>query len=403
MNKKVISDIFLNIISLSISTCILQLIVYPVISSNVSISSFGKILTIMGGINVISVVIGGSLNNAQLINQKFYENMDDYYGDFKLLLYRYLFLILAISSIIVNIPLLNISNIEKFSLLILVFLTTLRSYIPVLWRIKLNYKLIMFHSVVTAFGYLVGSILFIFTKNEWTIIFILGEVFSLFFLMFKSNFSKIKLTKSVYLKKINIDFLNLLSSNIVANILVYFDRFLLQGFLGSNEVSIYFAASIFGKLASMVLQPISGVFLSYLSRENSERKKLYYLYFLLASVTFGIILFLSSLLISPIFVQVLYKDLYNEAKEYMTLANLSTIILITGSLLQPVLLKFANLLWQNVIQIIYGLVFVLLGYILISSHGMFGFVIASLFSNIIRFLLFVLVGYFSIWRNKNND
>ena len=71
MKKKIISDVLLNILALAISTVILQLIIYPTISANVSISSFGTILTIMGGVNVISVVLGGSLNNAQLVNQKF--------------------------------------------------------------------------------------------------------------------------------------------------------------------------------------------------------------------------------------------------------------------------------------------------------------------------------------------
>ena len=210
--------------------------------------------------------------------------------------------------------------------------------------------------------------------------------------------------KKIYknFKKINRDFLNLFLSNIVANILTYFDRFLLQALLGPTEVSIYFAASIFGKLSSMVLQPISGVFLSYLSRENSDKKKKYYLYFLLASIGFGVMLFCISLIFSPIFVNILYKNLYVEAKQYMTLANLSTIILITGSLLQPVLLRFSNLVWQNIIQLVYAASFIILGYLLMKSYGMMGFVIASLVSNSIRFILFVIVGYFSIWRNEDD-
>ncbi|MFZ4869894.1 hypothetical protein ACOYX3_10855 [Enterococcus entomosocium] len=402
MKKKIINDVLLNILALAISTVILQLIIYPTISANVSISSFGKILTIMGGVNVISVVLGGSLNNAQLVNQKIYKEEKYFYGDFKFMARIYFFIFLVMYVVAMLFPLINLNLLGKIQLLILILLTSLRAYLPVFWRIKLNYKLIMWHSVFTATGYIIGSLVFSHTKDNWLITFLVGEIFSFLFLLKNTQFLSYKVTKSQNFKKINRDFLNLFSSNIVANILTYFDRFLLQALLGPTEVSIYFAASIFGKLSSMVLQPISGVFLSYLSRENSDKKKKYYLYFLLASIGFGVMLFCISLIFSPIFVNILYKNLYVEAKQYMTLANLSTIILITGSLLQPVLLRFSNLVWQNIIQLVYAASFIILGYLLMKSYGMMGFVIASLVSNSIRFILFVIVGYFSIWRNEDD-
>ena len=88
---------------------------------------------------------------------------------------------------------------------------------------------------------------------------------------------------------------------------------------------------------------------------------------------------------------------------FMNLANLSSILLTIGSLFQPVLLKFTKLYWQNVIQILYAVLFIMLSLFLINKYQLIGFVYASLFANLFRLLLFILVGYFSIWRNKNND
>ncbi|HFD1796239.1 TPA: hypothetical protein QFP13_002525, partial [Enterococcus faecium] len=78
----------------------MQLVVYPMISSFVPIGEFGYILTLMGLVNVISVVVGGSLNNVQLINRTYYLNEEDYYGDFKRLFILSLFISMAVSLLI---------------------------------------------------------------------------------------------------------------------------------------------------------------------------------------------------------------------------------------------------------------------------------------------------------------
>ncbi|EEV61051.1 lipopolysaccharide biosynthesis protein [Enterococcus faecium] len=406
LNKKhsIISDISLNIFSITITTGIMQLVVYPMISSFVPIGEFGYILTLMGLVNVISVVVGGSLNNVQLINRTYYLNEEDYYGDFKRLFILSLFISMAVSLLILGTNVFNILLINKLLLLLVILFTTLRAYLTVYWRIELNYRFILYHSITTSIGYLVGTYLVkISIPSLWPLAFLSGEIFSAIYLFFKTDFFQRKLSKSNNFIKIKRDYVNLLSSNIVSNILIYFDRFILQGTLGAKEVSIYFAASVFGKLSSMILQPISGVFLSYLSREDKDSKKKYFVLFLSITVISGVILFVISIIFSPILVRVLYSELFEDAMPFMNLANLSSILLTIGSLFQPVLLKFTKLYWQNVIQILYAVLFIMLSLFLINKYQLIGFVYASLFANLFRLLLFILVGYFSIWRNKNND
>lgn len=138
-------------------------------------------------------------------------------------IYFLIFLIMYVVAMIF--PLINLDLLGKIQLLILILFTTLRAYLPVFWRIELNYKLIMWHSVFTATGYIIGSLIFSHTKDNWLITFLVGEIFSFLFLLKNTQFLSYKVTKSQNFKKINRDFLNLFSSNIVANILTYFVDF----------------------------------------------------------------------------------------------------------------------------------------------------------------------------------
>jgi len=402
--KSFIGDISLNIFSLVLSTGVTQLIIYPIISSQLSTSEFGFILTIMGIINVIAVVVGGTLNNVQLIDKSNYLNNKDFLSDFKRL---FIMGILAVSVILTVTSIVGLDNknfLSNLMVLIIVILTTLRAYAPVYWRIELNYKNIFYHSLISSTGYLFGTLIFYFFLSDyWEISFLIGEFFSTIYIFKRTIFGKIKIiTKSTEFRKSKNDYFILMSSNIVSNSLVYFDRFILQVAIGSAEVSVYFAASIFGKLASMVLQPISGVFLSYLSREGKEDKKKFYLFFLVLSLSSGTILYILSLIFSPFMIRLLYSNLYDMAEPIMNYANLSSILMIIGSLFQPVLLKYSKLSWQNVIQVIYASLFVFLSWFLISRSGISGFVQASVISNFVRLLLFISIGYYSIWRKEND-
>lgn len=401
--KRIANDVFLSVISMGISTGILQIIIYPLISSYTSIEEFGLLLTTMGLVNVIAVVFGGSLNNTQLIDKRYYNSDNSFFGDFKRVFFTWQPLIVALTFLILLLPFFSLSWVKIAQIIILVVLTTARSYLPVLWRLQLSYDRILWHSMITSIGYILGSVIFIeLPIIGWPSIFIIGEFFSLLYLLVKTQFIHYSLSKSDNYKRINKDYISLLSSNIVANTLTYFDRFILQGLMGAEEVSIFFAASIFGKLSSLILQPISGVMLSYLSRKDDKEKKKYFSLFLLLSVSSGVLLFLISLILSPIMVKILYPTLYTESIKIMTLSNLSVIILIVGSLLQPIILKFSKLYWQNVVQTIYAISFASLGYFLTMKYQLVGFVVASLTSNIIRFCLFAIVGYISIWREKND-
>ncbi|WP_270272378.1 lipopolysaccharide biosynthesis protein [Enterococcus gallinarum] len=380
-SKKIFFDFGLNIFAMIISTVLSQLIVYPLISQNYGSSNFGNILTLIAIVNITSVVIGGSLNNIRLIDS----------GNQRRQHYNSFFLCVTTTGIITDVMLVKafgfrMSVLEFTMYSALILLTSFRSYATVFFRLDLNYSKIFIHSVITSIGYLLGIV--IFKQSSWIGIFLIGELLSLTYLLFNTKVVDEGLTFSMKKQSI-INYFQLLSSNLVSNGLLYFDRLFLQLLLGGTEVSIFYAASLFGKLAGTALQPISGVLLSYLSVEIEINpwkrfKQLSIMIFSMSSL-----IFISSYFLAPIMIKVLYPEISKESLRYVMTANLSSILLVSSNLLQPILLKYIKIYWQNITQISYAIIYILLSYYFSIDSGLSGFIFASILANSFRMIFFV--------------
>ena len=93
---------------------------------------------------------------------------------------------------------------------------------------------------------------------------------------------------------------------------VNMDRLLLFPLAGGAIASIYFSASIIGKIVTLISSPISNVFLSYFVRiKQLTMKNLYGLLILsgiLEIMAYGVIL-----LISPLLLRLLYPQWWAES------------------------------------------------------------------------------------------
>ena len=68
MKKKVIGDMVLNIIAVTIPVAILQLVVYPITAKAISAENYGLMLTIYSAWVMVSNSIGNVLNNIRFYN-----------------------------------------------------------------------------------------------------------------------------------------------------------------------------------------------------------------------------------------------------------------------------------------------------------------------------------------------
>lgn len=390
--KGILKDFSLNIVSTIISTLSSQLIIYPFISRIYGATKFSQMLTIMAVVNIIAVVIGGSLNNIRLVEHS--NDDSDVYN------YNIIFILSALLGSLVGCILLvslkfSQLGIELPFIFLLIFLTSFRSYATVFFRLRLNYINILVHTCITAGGYVLGLI--VFSKYfSWVLIFLVGELFSFLYLIYSTKILSEKLTVNFRLKTIIGGFIQLCSSNLISNSLLYFDRFFLQLLLGGAQVGIFYAASLIGKLLGTALQPISSVMLSYLAINKKFNPWIEFKRILGLVIIFSVLFLIISYPFVPVVLKVMYPSIARKAIRYSFYANLSSMLLIGANLIQPILLKFIKLYWQNVVQISYAAIYLVSAYYLTNDLGLSGFILASIISNTYRFILFITICYVNL-------
>lgn len=394
---KIILDFSYSILASVITMGTIQLIIYPLLAKIFTASEYGQLLTVMGIVNTISSSLGITLNNTRLIqNTKYYEK--DIKGDFNILLSVVNIIGFTITIFIGNM-FFELNLLTNLLLSVLVILISSKSYLVVGYRLNLNFKLNLLSSIVSSIGYLIGALIVNYTLI-WPLAFIIAEIFSIVFILFTLDLHKepYKITK--LFGESAIKYLLLVLTGLMGNLLVYLDRLIIYPILGGGFVSIYVTASFFGKSLGILMTPVAGVFLSYFSQKSFKMtlKRYWNINFII--FLFSIAFFLFSWIIAPWFTGLLYPTLIKEAKPYIFYANTAAIIGVAANMIQSAVLKFSPTYWQLVKEIVYGIIYIGLGFILLSKYGLFGFCAAAISANSIKLILLCSIGSVFIRRRQ---
>lgn len=387
--KKISLDFLLNIVASFLLIGVIQVVIYPCLAVVFDTQTYGEILTIMGIINTIVVSFGNTLNNARLIvNSKYLqENLN---GDFKILL-----LLGCFSSILISIFVFNyFFQKDFFELLfysVLIVLGVVKSYLSVSYRLILNFKYLLYLSVLGSLGGCVGVVLLKYIEL-WLLPFILSELFQLIFCFYTSHIVFENFTKTSEFKETAIKYVMLITSGFCSNLLMYMDRLIIYPILGGVYVSYYNTASFFGKSLGLIMIPVAGVLLGYYAQKDFfMNKKKFWIINLLAIIV-GIVFIIFSWITSPLITQILYPTLYDGAKDYIFIANVAATISVVANLTQTSVLKFAPTWLQIVKECVYGITYILGGYLLLETYGLYGFCFAAFLANLAKLFTLYIVG-----------
>jgi hypothetical protein len=140
----------------------------------------------------------------------------------------------------------------------------LRYYSEVEFKINTNFFRYMIYYILISVGYILG--LFAFRNTgEWMIALIAGEVLAVaFVVVFGKIYRKplIKPTRDFGPVFLSMGFIFL--SAFIDNITLHADRILLLSITGDGAaVSIYYIASLIGKIVSMLTHPINAILISF--------------------------------------------------------------------------------------------------------------------------------------------
>lgn len=185
--NKFLKDSSLNIISNLLVVVAIQLIAFPIISRVANSKEFALLIVLYGIAIVIATSLGNTLNNVRLLHREGFD-----YKDRENVFSKYFIAILIINIIVFTIICVFYSKTFNLNILLMIIfslLLTSRYYLNVYFRENLNYKNILFVNLSVLIGYIIGIIIFLFIKL-YSVVFLLGEVFGLIYLLRKTVFLK---------------------------------------------------------------------------------------------------------------------------------------------------------------------------------------------------------------------
>lgn len=382
--KKVTTDIVWSISALVLLNGVLQFLVYPILNRHLKEKLFGDVLYILGILAVFAPAIGLAANNTRLLEKREYsiENGD--------ILCAILPQISAAELIFLPLifPYTQTPG-NMFLAACLLLFTALRYYGDVEYRLTLHYKGYFGYYAIITCGYILGLLLYPITKS-WISVFLLGEIACSLLLLWRGHiYRPIKYTEQW--RKVSARMGILTLSYLFSNIMLNLDRILLKHLIGSEEVTIYYVASLLGKTTALLVGPLNGVFIGYLSKYKAKITADKFLKIVGILVASAAVLFAGILVIMPTFVRLFYANIAEKVLNIAVYANLSQVMYFVSSLLLTIMLTFSGGKWQLLIQSVSLGLFLLLGILGASSGGVFGFILGGLITNLIKFFLIVLI------------
>jgi O-antigen/teichoic acid export membrane protein len=384
--KKFLFDSLLNIIATSIPVLTLQLVILPIVGANLGSDQYGLVITLISLVTLMSFPFGNVLNNIRLLLDKEYKERN-IIGDFNILLIGSI----IISSIFVIVGTIYYNgsfSIKNITFMVTIsFLTLLRDYLLVSFRIELNYKAILINNVVLVIGYLTGTLVF-YLSGYWQLIYIVGLAFSLLYILNNTSLLKEKFTITKNFKVTFNKSLILFCSSFLKTILTYADKLLLFPLLGPTAVSIYYSATIIGKIISMIITPVNGVVLSYLTQvSNFERKR--FIHIILITSILGVIGYFLSIVISYPLLNLLYPNWASESLKLIYITSASVILEVVSSVINPFILRYNKINWQLYLSGTNVIVYIICTVVLFKTYGLIGFCIGVLVANAIKLILMI--------------
>jgi O-antigen/teichoic acid export membrane protein len=386
---RLFKDFGTSIIGSLVAVVSLQLLVYPYLARINSPEAYGIILTIMGIVNIIIVGLGTSLNNIRLVQNVEYMK-HEIQGDFNVILIGIL-LIGSLILFIINQYFLPIDNITSALLIFTLMIGLCRAYFCVSYRLKLNFTLNMVCNCIIASGYVIGLIAAFFT-SYWPLAFLLGEISGCIFIFFTTDILRESIKTTALFKQTLMKYLALIITGLIGNLIIYMDRLILYPTLGGEAVSTYTVASFFGKSLGLVLVPIAGVLLGYYAQKNFNMTRSLFWKINLAVAVFSLLFYFLSYFLANWFTGLLYPTLIESASPYIMLANIAAIIGAASSMTQPAVMRYSPMRWQIIIQLIYGVIYLVGGLVLLKYYFITGFCVAAIIASVTRLLALYWIG-----------
>lgn len=376
--KSYSKDVMYSVLGLCIMNAVTQFIVYPVFQKRFGEVVFGDILSLISIIAIMGTSFGCAANYSRIMAQT---RHTDSSGDYNIFL-------MFVFAICTPIALIGIKCIDYCSIsncllyVLLMFMTILRYYNDIEFRLCVDYRGFFVYYFLIAVGNIVGIICI---NKIWMIPLILGETLAFLYVVVNKKLYKRKLWNKSDNFDINKKSLVVLSVTFLLEaVVVNSDRLILQWLDGGKTVTVFYIATLIGKIIGMISAPINSVIVGHLSKYQGNITYSFFRKLGVIAILCAIILNMFCIVMSVVFIKVLYPNLFSEVVSYLWISNLGQIFYFVSGILCVVLMRFTNEKYQFYIQIIYFIVFFIIAVPLAFMFNLFGMFIAVLIASIVR-------------------
>lgn len=380
MNLKIkkYKDYIINTLAFGIYIGIQQLFLLPVLSRNLSPTVFASSILFLTILNVVSIAFGNELGNVYILkNKKNSYKVEKIYLTILLKISLLMFVISIVVSFFIN------NNV--FLIFIVFALSNIKNFLIGILRKNNDYYSIMISNIFYCLGILLG-IIFMFKTNNYIYSFLIGELFSLFFILYKSK-GIVTIIRSDFSEKEIVDEYRSLSTvSLLLNGLSYLDRFLIFPILGANAMNSYYSTSALSKILSLLVNPINSVMMAKFSNEKSEISSKKFLNNIIIILIISIIL---SIIGSLLGLYILYNNYFVKSLTIVIPVGISSGLTITILLLKSIFLVKNGSKQLLTINFIYAVLLIFSSLILSYFFGLVGFAWANVISRLVQLYAYI--------------
>ena len=390
--KKIVSDFLFGTAGLVIMNAVLSLLVYPYLGRTLGAEGQGRILYYTSLMSLLASTFGSGANYGRM---KIYaKERKTHNGEYNIFLLISFGIMAAVTVGMVLFKRGDTADANVFALILLILVTTVRFYADVEYRLSLKYKRFSLYYVIIAAGYLIGLGLYPLT-HSWVLILIIGEAAGLIFVavtgsIFKKPFFDRSPAFGKHLGILFVISLSFFLSDFVAGA----DRLLLPLLLpnGNELTSIFYYASLVGKLTSLLSTPLNGVLSGHIAKAEGGLTRKGFLKIVL--IMLGVFAVVTAIAVagSHLFVYWRYNQYYDVAKPLFLLANAGHVIFFICNTMMVVVLRYVGEKVQMITSAVYIALFLGVTVPLILQFGIWGMAWGIFGVNLLKFLLYVVLG-----------
>lgn len=385
-------NVVLNTIAAAIPILVLQLVLLPLVAKYMDDNEYGLVVTLLSILNIVPIILGNSLNNIRLLYENKYKE-NNICGDFPVILLLDLIinviLMVAFGIWYINIYSIELNILHILLVVIISILWLLREYYIVAFLIDLDYYAILINNILLTIGYIIGFAIFRVT-GLWEGIYLCGYVCSLVFVYAKTKIWREKLERTFLWKEVYKENNIYVISCLLYRFTTYADKMILYPLLGGLNVSIYYVATLSGKIVTMLITPLCGVMLSYLAKKNNTNKQSF-IKVIRYGIGFCVLGYIFCVVVSRPVLGILYPQYVDKAMDYIYITTAVVVIGVMVSLINPYILKALSMKWQVLINSLTLFVYVVGALALLKLFGMIGFCVGTLFATIFKLIIMLCI------------